>query len=140
MSVPRMSQEEYERLQRSDSSPPEHDIQRHLFEWADAQSATLHALSLLHAIPNGQYRPGQRPEPGIKSGVPDLCLPVPRSPYHGLYVELKRDDGRLRDEQKKWLRELRGYGYACEVCRGFEDAKSIILDYLHDTYDERPLE
>ena len=130
---PRYSEAEYERLKSNDSPESEHEVQKALFQWAEAQSAHTHALSLLYAIPNGQYRPGQRPEPGIQSGVPDLCLPVPSPPYHGLYLELKRDGGRLRDNQKDWLHELRGYGYAARVAYGFEEAKTTLEQYLDGT-------
>jgi len=125
-------------MQDGGSPESEHDVQSHLFAWAERQSCSRPALDMLFAIPNGQYRPGQRPEPGIQSGVPDVCLPVPRPPYQALYLELKTEGGRLRDEQATWLQELRGYGYAGRVGYGFEYAKELILLYLTDDLPEPP--
>lgn len=49
---------------------------------------------------------------GVKAGVPDICLPVPRGEWHGLYIELKRrEGGRVSPEQTKWLEDLMRQGY-----------------------------
>ena len=113
----------------------ESQIQERLFEVAAWKEGERPELKLLYATPNGQYRPGQRMEPGLKSGVPDIMLPVARTgsdgtPYHGLYLELKRKGGRLRDEQVEWLEALREAGYAARVAYGFEEAWVTIVDYL----------
>ena len=67
----------------------------------------------------------------MKSGVPDLCLPVPRGAYHGLYIEMKRLRGNTTTEdQDDWLEFLTRQGYLAVVCRGWEAASKIILGYL----------
>ena len=67
----------------------------------------------------------------MKPGVPDLCLPVARGGYHGLYIELKRAvGGILSDEQKWWIDELKSQGYAAIVCHGAEEAIRTIKEYL----------
>lgn len=85
----------------------------------------------IYAIPNGQYRNGQRMEPGLKAGVPDLFLPVPSGPYHGMYIELKWKDNKPKRDQLEWIRRLRQRGYHCVVIWD-ELAKVIeaIEDYL----------
>ena len=54
-------------------------------------------LKLLHHIPNGGKRDSIEAKhlkiQGVKSGVPDLCLPVARKNYHALYIELKTETG-----------------------------------------------
>ena len=68
---------------------------------------------------------------GVRAGVPDVCLPVPRGKYHGLYIEMKRaDGGRLRPDQEGWLEALREQGYRAEVCHGFDAARLVITEYL----------
>jgi hypothetical protein len=68
---------------------------------------------------------------GLRSGVPDLCLPVARGGWHGLYIELKRQDGgRLTDAQRGWLEALSEEGYRAVLCRGFDEASEVILAYL----------
>ena len=49
-------------------------------------------LALLHHVKNetqgGARQVAMDKAMGVKKGVPDLCLPVPRGTYHGLYIEL----------------------------------------------------
>jgi hypothetical protein len=74
---------------------------------------------------------------GVKRGVPDIIIPMPRvgsrSPYHGLVIELKRPDGKMSDvseEQKDWLEWFKTQGWSTHVAFGFEQAKAIVLDYF----------
>lgn len=67
---------------------------------------------------------------GVRKGVPDLCLPVARGGYHGLYIEMKSPTGRVRPEQQWWLDQLRGQGYAATVCFTWQDAVEVIERYL----------
>jgi hypothetical protein len=108
----------------------EYSEQAALFEWAELQGNMTPELKLLFAIPNGQYRKGQRPEAGLKAGVPDLMLPVHRSLHHGLFIEMKHGRGALRQEQVEWLEALTGQGYKTAVCYGFEEARAVIEGYL----------
>lgn len=96
---------------------------------------------LLVAIPNGGKRHIKTAlamkNEGVSKGFPDLFLPVPTSQYHGLFIEMKRrKGGRVSPEQKQWLEYLQGAGYLAVVCKGFEEAKEVITDYLEK---ERPL-
>ena len=67
---------------------------------------------------------------GLKSGVPDLCLPAARAGYHGLYIEMKRTKGgRATPEQKNgWGAGKEGYKTA--LCRGAGEAIEAIENYL----------
>lgn len=67
---------------------------------------------------------------GVKKGVPDLCLPVPRGRYHGLYIEMKTDTGRASAEQKWWGEQLAAQGYFWEVCHGWQSAVAVLEWYL----------
>ena len=114
---------------------PEEQEQELIFRWAAYESATHPELRMLYAIPNGGKRDritGARLKAtGVKAGVPDMCLPVARGSYHGLYIELKRKKGgHVSDDQWNWLRDLIGYGYKAVVCKGFDEARATILDYL----------
>ena len=108
----------------------EHQEQKALFEWSELQKNVYPGLSLLHAIPNGQYRSGQKMEPGLKAGVPDICLPVPRGDYHGLYIEMKYGKNKPAPAQVWWIGQLRAQGYRVEVCYNWLAAQDVILDYL----------
>lgn len=106
------------------------------------QIATLHynrypELELMYAIPNGGSRhlleAVNLKKQGVKPGVPDVCLPVPRGGFAALYIEMKRiRGGKASDEQKDWVSRLKGAGNAAFVCKGCEEAWKIIQDYIHE--------
>lgn len=116
--------------------PTEHDEQVSLIRWAEVQRARYPALAWLHAIPNAgagaqRGQAGKMKAEGVKSGVPDLCLPVPACGYHGAYIELKRQKGgRLSPEQALWREHLRVAGYAHLVAAGWEAARDFLIEYL----------
>ena len=108
-----------------------------LFTWAAYMSSKIPELENMYSIPNGGKRhiatAKRLKAEGLKKGVPDICLPVPRNGFHGLYIEMKSFDGKLRKEQKEWLERLGKNGYLAVVCHGFEDARDLILTYLQGT-------
>ena len=67
---------------------------------------------------------------GLKAGVPDVCLPVAHGGYIGLYVEMKVKPNRPTENQKQWLRALRGAGHFTAVAYTWEEAKNLIVEYL----------
>lgn len=106
-----------------------------LFSWAAMQSGKYPELNLLYHVPNGGSRhkaeAGRLRAEGVKAGVPDLCLPVARGQYHGLYIELKRQrGGRTSDHQSEWLDALSAQGYKAALCYGWEQAAGTIIEYL----------
>lgn len=108
--------------------------QKALFQWASLLEGKYRELSLLHHIPNGGRRSaleGARlKSEGVKAGVPDICLPVARGEYHGLYIELKVGKNKPSEKQQQWITRLREQGYDTVVCYGWEAAAEHILDYL----------
>lgn len=107
--------------------PTEAEEQATLFQWADAHPVAC----VMYANVNGQYRRGQRPEPGLKAGVPDVFLPVARGGKHGLYIELKRrKGGKVSEAQKGWMHTLREQGYAVELSYGADEAIALVERYL----------
>jgi len=68
---------------------------------------------------------------GVSAGYPDIEVPLPSGPYHGLYIELKRESGgKVSSQQQDWLDYLNAKGYYAKVAYGFEEAKRIVLEYL----------
>ena len=67
---------------------------------------------------------------GVKKGVPDLCLPVARGPYHGLWIEMKNERGRVSDAQQWWVSRLTEQNYMAAVCHGWEAAVKLLEWYL----------
>ena len=86
----------------------EYQHQRTVMEWSCYASNRIRypGLDLLYHIPNeikcNAAQGKQRKDIGVKSGVPDLCLPVARGQYHG---------------------------YLTKVCYGFDEAIRCIKEY-----------
>lgn len=118
--------------------PTEAQEQTALFQWAAMMEGRIPELATLHAIPNGGSRHHLEAvhlkQQGVKPGIPDIFLPVARGGYHGLYIEMKRRmGGRVSIEQKKMLIALRAQGYRAEVCQGWEEARDVIMEYMHES-------
>ena len=109
-----------------------------LLQWATLKSGMHPELSLLYHIPNEGKRSkatgGMLKAMGLKKGVPDICLPVARGGYHGLYAEMKVTRGKPTEEQEKWLLRLAGQGYFTCVCYGWETTAEVIEEYLRGTF------
>ena len=115
----------------------EHYDQCTVFQWAGYKKARHPELALLYAVPNsghggkGNVRKGVwLKAEGLKSGVPDICLPVARQGHHGLYIEMKVGKNKPTDNQKWWLDALAEQGYRTEVADGSVEAIAILMDYL----------
>jgi hypothetical protein len=67
---------------------------------------------------------------GMRKGVPDLVLPIPMRGFHGLYIEMKTEKGRLSTEQKRWADALKTFGYCMEVAHGWEEARDTLSWYM----------
>ena len=67
---------------------------------------------------------------GKKAGIPDLYLPHASGGYHGLFIEMKAQKGRLTDVQKERIEELKAQGYAVGVCYGACQAIACIEKYV----------
>lgn len=120
--------------------------QKALFQWAEISRNIHPELRWLHSVPNGAHvTPVQAKvllAEGLRAGVPDIFLDVPRAHFHGLRIELKAPEqrdakgtiakrkGAASDLQKEWLTHYRNNGYAAFVAYGWEDAQDKILMYL----------
>ena len=114
----------------------ENQHQMFVIKWS--QQAAIRSkwpeLKLLFHIPNERHCTPQQGKNlqrmGVKRGVPDLCLPVPRGAYHGLYIEMKTEKGTATDDQKWWGDQLKDQGYMWAVCNGWESAVRLLEAYL----------
>jgi VRR-NUC domain len=111
--------------------PTEHEEQCKVIEWCDQDPIA----KKIFAIPNGSHKSpataAKFKREGLRPGVPDLFLPVARRGFHGLFIEMKRTKGSvISDDQGKWIVQLGLDGYSCWVCRGADEAISVIQDYL----------
>lgn len=67
---------------------------------------------------------------GVRAGVADLFLSVPRGGRGGLWIEMKRKGGRVRPEQREFLSNMQALGYEGAVCHGADEARVKIAEYM----------
>jgi hypothetical protein len=96
-------------------------VSQHIFRNTTVK-ATYTVLKLLYAVPNGGDRnlrvARKLKAEGVLAGVADLCLPAARRGYHGLYIEMKSEEGTATEEQKRVSsRRVRG-GILRRHCSG----------------------
>lgn len=113
-----------------------------LFQWADASLGRYPELQLMHHIPNGEARSkragAKLKRMGVRAGIPDIFLPVPRGGWHGMYLELKRaEGGEIRRPQREMMSKLIAQGYRVVVAKGFARARLIIEEYLNADHSTR---
>ena len=109
-------------------APSEHVEQALLVQWFRRSYPNV----LIFAIPNGGARSkataGKLKVEGVVPGIPDLFIPEWR-----LWIEMKRiKGGRVSDEQFGMIDYLQSVGYRAIVCKGAEDAKAQILEFLDE--------
>jgi hypothetical protein len=114
--------------------PLEHRMQTQVVEWADLQGRAVPALACLYAVPNAAVRnkgqAGWMIDEGMRTGVPDLVLPVARGGFHALYIEMKRKPNGISANQQKWIDRLRAQGNRVEVCWSADEAILLLRTYL----------
>lgn len=116
----------------------EDKIQMQIIKWTQVPAVRekYPELALLYHTANERkcsvYQGVHLKKMGVKSGIPDLHLPVARKGYHGLHMELKSKNGRLSDNQKWWLDKLSEQGYLCVVYRDPKEAFEQLVRYLDD--------
>ena len=68
--------------------------QETVIQWCGWHEGKHPELKLIYHVPNGGSRntleAANLKRQGVKAGVPDLCLPVPKNGFHGLISRLKR--------------------------------------------------
>jgi len=109
--------------------------QQALIQWAATLEPHYPQLKLLHAIPNGGKRnvitASILKREGVKSGVPDLDLPIAKGGYIGLRIEMKAKKGKTSENQDNWIEMLRDEGHRVSVCYNWDEAKCLIMRYLN---------
>ena len=116
-----------------DNGPCEDAIQMTVMQWIYMQPM-LHPY-IFH-IPNGGDRSPQYASKlrkmGLKPGVSDLFIAMPKKGYHGMWLELKAKTGRLGPAQKVFLADMEAQGYLTKVCFSIEEAILTIQEYCFD--------
>ena len=111
--------------------------QAQVVEWSrwafKANPSRYPMLNMLHCSLNGVKLSGTQAKvakgQGMLSGVPDLFLPVPKNGYHGLFIEMKSEKGRVTENQHRFLTNADSVGYKTVICYSAKEAISAIEAY-----------
>ena len=101
--------------------------------WQRAQLVTVLREYLYHVPNGGKRNPKEAARMngmGVRAGVSDFCLPVPRGAFHGLYLELKAGDNKPTEKQREWIAKMQAQGYAAYWATGWEEAMRVFRWYL----------
>lgn len=108
----------------------EHMVQVVYFQWARLHKEARRA----YAIPNGGQRnkivAAKLKQEGVRAGVLDVHLPIPRGGCAGLWIEFKAGRNDLTPEQKAEAEQLAKDGYAVYACWGAIVAIELTQQYL----------
>ncbi|WP_321331833.1 VRR-NUC domain-containing protein [uncultured Bacteroides sp.] len=89
---------------------------------------------LLFAVPNGGSRhkieAANMKRQGVKSGIADVILLIPKKGYASLCIEFKTSTGRQSDEQKEFERQASSCGSKYVIVRSATEAIKKIQEYL----------
>jgi hypothetical protein len=89
---------------------------------------------LLFAVPNGGSRnkaeAANLKRQGVKRGISDVILQIPRKGYAGLCLEFKTPEGRQSDEQKEYQRQTESAGNKYVIVRSVGQALQTVKEYL----------
>lgn len=95
---------------------------------------TFYPEVLILSIPNGSGTTAKNRlalyAEGLLPGVPDLFIPEARKGFHGLWIEMKTNEGVESKAQKIIRKNLELNGYLCYVARCEQTAINIIESYL----------
>jgi len=129
-----MKVDDYHTMLESDMTEEEHQIR--LFQEMGILALSDPRYTLPFHIPNGGKRfkatAGRMKAAGVKAGVPDIFIPIPRGRYHGFFLELKslKKYAAVTKNQEKMILELMKNGYLVEICCGWRKALQRIQEYL----------
>lgn len=112
----------------------EADMQAEFFDKVFKLFPTL-PRKLLFAVPNGGSRnkteAANMKRQGVKAGVADVILLIPKKGYASLCLEFKTSTGRQSDEQKEFQRQAEACRSKYVVVRSVRQAIEEIRVYLY---------
>ena len=110
----------------------ESQIQKECVAWFRATYPSIEPL--FFAVPNGGVRnvwtAKIMKDEGVRAGVADLILQVPKGGYATLAIEMKTPKGKQSESQIAYQKLLTKMNSKYVVCRSLEDFQKEIKEYL----------
>jgi hypothetical protein len=112
----------------------EEQHQEAFFQWCEVKGRQNSEFLEFFHVANGGHRfahtGAKMKRQGVKRGVPDVMLLIPKDRYHGLIIEFKAWPNKPTVHQKKWLKRFSDRGYLTALCYTWEDAAKVAERYL----------
>lgn len=113
----------------------EDDAMVHLFRWLRLTRYGGRPIAdLAWHTPNGGKRNAREAARlkamGVKPGVPDVFIAIPRGEHAGLFVELKAGRNGATPSQMATMADLASAGFSVALAMGWVEAAAVIADYL----------
>jgi hypothetical protein len=117
--------------------PSESYIQKSIMQWVTAHPVLRGFV--IH-IPNEGKRTSRYgkslKDMGMRAGVSDLFIAMPRHGYGGAWLELKSKNGIVSEAQKEFLEDMAIQCYFTRVCYSFDEAFKTIQGYCFGDWEE----
>lgn len=114
----------------------EERLQKSCIKWIEYQYPSWLKEGRIYHSPNGERRDAitgaKLKSMGVVPGVPDLFIRIARHGYHGLYIELKTEKGRLSDKQHQFADSAVADGYKFVVVRSLDEFIRVVKTYLDE--------
>lgn len=110
----------------------ESQIQKECVAWFRAEFPEIEPL--FFAVPNGGARnvwtARIMKDEGVRAGVADLILQIPKGGYASLAIEMKTWKGRQSESQKKYQRLVERMKSKYVICHSLTEFQKAVRDYL----------
>lgn len=118
----------------------ESQIQKGFVRWFRGRYTEIEPL--FFAVSNGGARNAWTAkilkDEGVRAGVSDLILLIPKHGYAGLLIETKKPDGSQSDSQKEFERLATKFKYLYVIVRNQEDFERLMMWYIENK-GEKPI-
>ena len=120
---------------RKPRSDPEGQEQREFFHLVRSLEPTYPQLKMVRSDQAGlRTHPAQAQKAkaaGMRSGFPDIDVPIESRGFSGLHIELKAGNNKPTDNQRWWMDRLEEQGRKCVVCYSAREAWEWVSWYLN---------
>jgi hypothetical protein len=123
-------------MARRTIEPLEHDTQCAFMDWWAYFSKIVKLDErLMYAVPNAgagasKGQAGKMKAEGVRPGIPDVNLDVPRNGSHGLRLEFKRRGRKPEPHQLEMADLLRAQGFQVFFVYSLDEAMRVVMAYL----------
>jgi hypothetical protein len=118
----------------------ESQIQKGFVRWFRGRYTEIEPL--FFAVSNGGIRNAWTAkimkDEGVRAGVSDLILLIPKHGYAGLLIETKKPDGKQSESQKEFEQLATKFKYLYVIVRNQEDFERLMMWYIENK-GEKPI-